>query len=232
MNLLKFDISNIKPNNVVVYIGKTRSGKSYLVNDLLYHNRDLNIHNGLILSNSQNISDYINLLPYNSICKPFADNIIDDLIINQININSDNIINQNSIQSSLLILDDIIDIDWTQSNSMKTCILNSKYYNIFSIITMQYCILIPQNIRCNFDYVFILKEDILSNLKILYNQYCTIIPSFDIFCQVIDYYTKYYNCIVIDNTNNSNKIQDHIYWYKAMPHDISYNPRKRKNQDD
>ena len=134
-------------------------------------------------------------MPYNSICKPFADNIIDDLIINQININSDNIINQNSIQSSLLILDDIIDIDWTQSNSMKTCILNSKYYNIFSIITMQYCILIPQNIRCNFDYVFILKEDILSNLTILYNQYCTIIPSFDIFCQVIDYYTKYYNFI-------------------------------------
>ena len=44
--LKKFDISNIKPDKVCVFIGKRETGKSFLVKDLLYyHNIEQRMHN-------------------------------------------------------------------------------------------------------------------------------------------------------------------------------------------
>ena len=44
-------------------------------------------------------------------------------------------------------------------------------------------------------------------------------PTFDIFCQVMDQCTENYECLVIDNTSKSNKIEDQVYWYKASEHE-------------
>ena len=40
-------------------------------------------------------------------------------------------------------------------------------------------------------------------------------PNFDSFCQVMDQCTENYECLVIDNTSASNKIEDLVFWYKA-----------------
>ena len=43
LELQKFDITNIRNDNVVVLIGKRGTGKSFLVKDLLYYHTDLPI---------------------------------------------------------------------------------------------------------------------------------------------------------------------------------------------
>ena len=35
------------------------------------------------------------------------------------------------------------------------------------------------------------------------------------FCKVMDACTENYECLVLDNTVKSNKIQDCVFWYKA-----------------
>jgi hypothetical protein len=40
-------------------------------------------------------------------------------------------------------------------------------------------------------------------------------PTFEIFNQVMDQCTENYECLVIDNKVQSNKLEDQIYWYKA-----------------
>ena len=40
-------------------------------------------------------------------------------------------------------------------------------------------------------------------------------PTFEIFCQVMDQCTENYECLVIDNTTKSNKLEDTVFWYKA-----------------
>ena len=35
------------------------------------------------------------------------------------------------------------------------------------------------------------------------------------FCTVMDSCTEDYECLVLDNTKTSNKIEDCVYWYKA-----------------
>ena len=43
-------------------------------------------------------------------------------------------------------------------------------------------------------------------------------PTYEIFSQVMDQCTSNYECLVIDNTTKSNKIEDMVFWYKADNH--------------
>ena len=86
------------------------------------------------------------------------------------------------------------------------------------IVTMQYALGIPPNLRTNIDYVFILRENIISNRKRIYESYAGMFPTFDFFCQVMDQCTEDYECLVIFNNAKSNALEDQVFWYKAEPH--------------
>ena len=62
---------------------------------------------------------------------------------------------------------------------------------------------------------FILRENIWSNRKRLYDHYAGMFPTFEMFCETMDQCTENYECLVIDNTSKSNKIEDQVFWYKA-----------------
>ena len=44
-------------------------------------------------------------------------------------------------------------------------------------------------------------------------------PSFEMFCQVMDQCTENFECLVINNNAQSNKLEDQVFWYKAPEHD-------------
>ena len=39
-------------------------------------------------------------------------------------------------------------------------------------------------------------------------------PDFSMFCQVMDS-LKQYECLILDNNSESNKLKDQVFWYKA-----------------
>jgi len=82
-------------------------------------------------------------------------------------------------------------------------------------LTMQYCMDLPPALRANVDYIFLLRENILQNREKLYKSFFGIFPNFDMFNKVMDACTENYECLVLDNTVKSNKIQDCVFWYKA-----------------
>jgi len=49
----------------------------------------------------------------------------------------------------------------------------------------------------------------------IYQQYAGMFDSYDAFSQVMLQCTENYECLVIDNKVQSNKIEDQVYWYKA-----------------
>ena len=71
------------------------------------------------------------------------------------------------------------------------------------------------DLRANVDYVFILRENVLQNREKLYKSFFGIFPTLDMFNQVMTKCTENYECLVLDNTSKSNKIEDCVYWYKA-----------------
>ena len=93
--------------------------------------------------------------------------------------------------------------------------MNGRHYNIFFLLTMQYPLGIPPNLRCQTDYIFIFNDSIIKNKQRIYEHYWGFFDSFDVFKQVMDQICVDYGCLVINNKTQSNKIEDKIFWYKA-----------------
>ena len=121
---------------------------------------------------------------------------------------------------AFVILDDCLyDATWTKDKMMRLLFMNGRHWKIMLVITMQYPLGIPPNLRTNIDYVFILREPYLTNRKRIWENYAGMFPTFESFCQVMDQCTENYECLVINNNAKSNKLQEQIFWYKADHHD-------------
>ena len=96
--------------------------------------------------------------------------------------------------------------------------MNGRHYNTLFLITMQFPLGIPPNLRTNIDYVFILRENNINNRRRIYENYASMFPTFEMFCTVMDQCTENYECLVVQINANSNKLQDQVFWYKADIH--------------
>ena len=83
------------------------------------------------------------------------------------------------------------------------------------MLTMQYCMDLSPDLRANVDYVFVLRENVIQNRERLYKSFFGVFPTFDMFCQVMNACTENYECLVLDNTSKSNRIEDCVFHYKA-----------------
>ena len=92
--------------------------------------------------------------------------------------------------------------------------MNGRHYKLLFLLTSNMLNWVHPNLRTNIDYVFILKENYVSNRKRLYEHYAGML-NFDMFCQVMDQCRKNYECLVINNNAKSNKLEDQVFWYKA-----------------
>ena len=120
---------------------------------------------------------------------------------------------------AFVILDDCLyDNSWAREKLMRLLFMNGRHWKIMLIITMQYPLGVPPNLRTNIDYTFILREPYLTNRKRIYENFAGMFPTFESFCQVMDQCTENYECLVISNNAKSNKLDDQIFWYKATGH--------------
>ena len=120
---------------------------------------------------------------------------------------------------AFVILDDCLyDASWTRDKLMRLLFMNGRHWKIMLIITMQYPLGIPPNLRTNIDFVFILREPYIKNRRIIHENYAGMFPTFESFCQVMDQCTENYECLVVSNNAKSNKLEDQIFWYKAIAH--------------
>tara|TARA_Y100000385_G_scaffold262273_1_gene293769 strand:+ start:382 stop:1200 length:819 start_codon:yes stop_codon:yes gene_type:complete len=224
LELKKFDITSITDDKVVVMIGKRNTGKSFLIKDLLYYNNSFQV--GTVISGTESANNfYGEMIPKIFIHDEFKQNIVDNVIKRQQhvikNLNDENVKYGGSKidPRSFMILDDCLyDSSWTKDKNVRALFMNGRHLKMFFIISMQYPLGIPPNLRTNIDYIFILRENIVANRKRIYDNYAGMFQNFEIFCQVMDQCTENFECLVIDNTTKSNKLEDNVFWYKAIQH--------------
>ena len=224
IQLKKFDMNNIKDDKVIVLIGKRDTGKSFLVKDLLYYHQSIPI--GTVISGTESANSfYSDIIPSLFIHDEYTSDLIANVVKRQkivVNKYKHEIATKGRSRvdpRAFLILDDCLyDKSWIKDTNIRTIFMNGRHYSMMFIITMQYALGIPPNLRTNVDYVFILRENYVSNRKRLYEHYCGMFPTFEMFCQVMDQCTENYECLVINNNAKSNKLEDQVFWYKAAPH--------------
>lgn len=195
----------------ITIIGKPGSGKSILIKALLDAKRHL-IPVGIVISGSEDTNHfYSKLFPNAFIYEKFKLSIIESIQKRQ-KLAKENLPNSWAV----LIMDDCMDnVKYFNDPIMLGLMKNSRHWNLLSIFANQYVFDFKPVIRTNIDGVFIFREPNQTNREKLYKNFASIIPSFKLFCQIMDEITTDYTCIYIDNQTTSNNWQDCVYYYKA-----------------
>lgn len=216
INIKPFDIKKVKKDSIVTLIGKRKTGKSFLVRDLLYHNRDIPL--GMVISRTDHLCHfYDQFIPGMLIYSRYDPEIIDKLFKRQ----------EKAIKEgwkdpyAFLLFDDCLSDarNWSKDERIKEIFFNGRHYKLLFVLTMQAPMGIPPEFRTNIDFTFILKNNNSSDREKLYKNYAGVFPSREIFDHVLDACTEDHHCLVIDNTTDSNQIEDQVFIYKAKNHE-------------
>lgn len=214
IELRKFDPRIIKKDSKVVIIGKTGTGKTVVSTEVLYYNRDMP---GIVIAGTRDGREQLSkIIPDSYIYDKYEKEIIQGFIDRQ----DQAIKNKQKNPHAFLFLDDLLyDNKWIKDELTKYIFMNGRHDKIMFILTMQYPLGIPPDLRTNIDFVFILRENIIANRKRIYDNYAGMFPTFDVFCKVLDSCTEDFQCLVIHNASRSNRLEDQVFWYKAEIHE-------------
>jgi hypothetical protein len=214
------NINEIRKEAIITIIGARCSGKTTLILDYFNHRDDFSY--GAIISSSNKYthefdSHFKSNMIYDECTPELITKIIEHqrlMIVNKTNINS----------KGFLVFDDYnFNRDFWLLPHIKELFYNSRQLNITIIISSCYQLHFPPNIRCNFDYIFILgRITKIIRMQNIYKYYGDIFKTYDEFKQTITKYinTEVYNCLVIDI------LHENIYKYIADIHNKSFNTFK------
>jgi hypothetical protein len=230
LELKKFDMKWItfRPDEnkgpVVVLIGRRDTGKSYLVRDLLFYHQDIPI--GTVISGSEAVNGFFaqhvpKLFIHDEYNTVLIENVLrrQKTVLRQVKTELETYKKTTIDPRAFVIMDDCLyDQTWTRDKMMRMLFMNGRHWKVMLVITMQYPLGIPPNLRTNIDYVFILREPYLNNRKKIYDNYASMFPTFEAFCSVLDATTTNFECMVLNNNAKTNNISDQVFWYKAENH--------------
>ena len=228
-NIREFDMNVLKErcamdshkSPMIVIIGKKDTGKSFLVRDILYNTQEC-YPIGTVISGTEVANAFFqHMVPSKLIHDKYSPDIVMQVIKRQLAVKqARNAGKTNQDPRAFLILDDCLyDNSWIQQESTRYVFMNGRHIDLSTIITMQYPLGVTPNLRTNVDFIFILRETMINNRKRIYENYAGMFPNFDMFCTFMDQCTENYECLVICNGVQSNRLEDQVFWYKAKPHE-------------
>ena len=221
LRIKRFDIKTMPDNVTIAMIAKRASGKSYLTREILFHKRD--IPSTIAISKTEKLNRfYSDFIPDLYIYDEYDNNILNRIYGRQAKIQEDN--NQRLKDGKkikdprlMLIMDDCMSSkgSWVKEQPISELFFNGRHHQISFILTMQFPLGIPPEMRSNFDFIFLLAEDFITNRRRLYEHYAGMFPDFNTFQQVFTDLTEDYGCMVINNRIHSKDVTEKVFWYKA-----------------
>jgi len=216
----QFKLENMVDNPAIVMIAKRGSGKSWVVRAIIHHFRSIPC--GIVIAPTDRMNSFYNdFFPDSYIHYEYKSELMMRLLQRQtemIEKKKQKIKNGKKVDArTYCIMDDCLSSkgSWMRDQPIQELLYNGRHYEIMYILTMQYPLGITPELRSNFDYIFLLKEEYISNQKKLYDHYAGMFPNFDSFRQVFAGLVADFGCMVIDNRRDVNISLERIFWYKA-----------------
>ncbi len=221
LRIKKFDIKSMPDNVTIAMIAKRGSGKSFLTRELLFHKR--HIPTTIAISKTERLNRfYGNFIPDIFIYENYSNELLSKVYSRQSKIFEDN---EKRIKDGkkpkddrmMLIMDDCMSSkgSWVKEEPILELFFNGRHHHLSFILTMQYSLGIPPEMRSNFDYIFLLAEDFTNNRKRLYEHYAGMFPDFASFNDAFTVLTEDFGCMVINNKIHTTDITEKVFWFKA-----------------
>lgn len=210
-----FDPAWITDGDIIVMIGKKKTGKTTILNHIMRSKR--HIPDGCVFSGTEESNENMkNHIPESFIFEEWDRAVAYEMVMRARRINRERKRKKLPKKYTFFIVDDLnCDDSFTKDPVLKRIFMNGRHYGIFFIFTMQYSLGVAPTLRSNIDWVFICREIIPANRKRLHEHYCGQIGTLAEFNAVMDQVTQDYRCLVIKNTGISNRIEDNFFWWKA-----------------
>jgi len=221
MNTLVYNDEGNFLNPRIAMIAKSGSGKSWVVRDIMYNIKDIPC--GTVIAPTDKMTKFYNeFIPQSFTHHEYVESIIPNVLARQRKMLSQNEKREKKGKKpkdprTFLIMDDCMSSKhlWLKDPNVLSIFNEGRHFQLTFILTMQYSLGIQPELRSNFDFIFLLGEDMFSNRKRLYEHYAGMFPSRDIFDQVFLQVTQNYGCMVINNRIRSTDIRKKVFWYRA-----------------
>ena len=146
----------------IAVIAKSGSGKSWVIRDILYYLKG--VDSGTVIAPTDRMTKF-----YDDFFPPlFIHHEYDESIIAKVIARQSKILKKNERRKqagkkpldprTILIMDDCMSSkgSWVKEEPIQELFFNGRHYHISFILTMQYSLGIPPEMRSNFDYIFLL----------------------------------------------------------------------------
>ena len=207
----KFDPSTIKESRIIFIIGKRHTGKSVLMKDILYHmpRPDFVL---AMAPTEDTLKVFRTFLPESCVFDHFSQEKLERTVTLQ-----RELVNRGKKRTVLILLDDCLyQKGILKSNAMRSIFFNGRHDHISLICAAQYMMEVDVSLRTNIDYIFTMRENILTNRQKLYKYYFGQFPRFDDFDKVMTACTQDYRALVLDGTiSTMTTPTDSVMWYKG-----------------
>lgn len=216
----EFKLDDMVDNPSIIMIAKRGSGKSWITRAVIYHKSDIPV--GIIISQTEKDNPFFEeFFPDTFIFYKYDSVIVRNLLVRQKMIlkkaREKKQLGKFIDPRALVVMDDCLASkgSWAKDPQLADLLFNGRHRKVTYILTMQFPLGISPELRANFDYVFLLTEDVTSNLKRIYEHYAGIFPDFNSFRQVFRQLTEDHGAMVIKNRNANSNLFDKIAFYKA-----------------
>lgn len=210
IRIRKFDPDSIKESRILFILGKRHTGKSVLMKDLLYHmpRPDYVL---AMAPTEDTLRMYREFLPESCIFDHFSQDKLERTVSLQ-----RELVNRGKKRTVLILLDDCLyQKGVLKSTAMRSIFFNGRHDHISLMCAAQYMMEVDVSLRTNIDYIFTMRENILTNRQKLHKYYFGQFQKYEDFDKVMSTCTQDYRSLVLDGTVASTEATDSVMWYKA-----------------
>lgn len=211
MRVKRFDPATLKPHRIIIIVGKRGTGKSVMQRDLMYH-LSQKWDFGLAMTPTEESADMFRKhMPDSWIYNGFSTAKLDQMLATQRELC------KTKKQKNLFILMDdcMYDKKILKGLGIRDLFMNGRHMHISLCNAVQYVMDMGPDLRTQVDYVFALRENIISNKIKLWKYFFGMFEKYEDFAKVMDKCTENHGCLVMDNTTGSCSVDECIFWYKA-----------------
>jgi hypothetical protein len=202
--LEEFNLNQLKSHPSILIVGKDNFEKKCLMKDIIFHYKDIILSGVIIAPNDDMNNFYKTHFPDLFIYRELRDTP-GKIIANQLHLMKNEKSNKNDL-STMCIMDSCL----LKDDNIEKMIFFGRHYQLTYILAVTNLSDLPLHFRFNFDYIFLLKDDSVTNKNKLWTNFGSTY-SFNEFENIFDAITKNCSSIVIDNRSES---EMKMYWFK------------------